>query len=393
MTEIRKIKKTIELTSGVHRNNDVVFIAFDKDSELIGRVKQLGYTRWSQTKKVWYCLSKDFNLKVFFTAMSPFAYIDYSSFKGRSNFLGNDEAQKEKAIIKQKSQIETLAPLQEEKLEEIKKFERYLEQKRYGVSTIKSYSDGLRVFFRYFSVKNFNEINNDDLIDFNRDYILAQGFSSSYQNQIINAIKLFYKQRFRCEFNVMDVERPKMAKPLPKVIAKEDVESMLKSIPNLKHKMALATIYGLGLRRAELIYLKVNDIDMLRDVVCIRNSKGKKDRMLPLGITLKKLIVKYIEVYKPETYFIEGAERGNRYSYTSIENIFHKYMDNVLKDHNFTLHCLRHSYATHILDAGTDIRFIQELLGHKSSKTTEIYTHVSMRSLGKIKNPTDDFDI
>ena len=123
------------------------------------------------------------------------------------------------------------------------------------------------------------------------------------------------------------------------------------------------------------------------------DGKGRKDRVLPISDKLLEQIKKYYFAYKPEVYLIAGQYKGEPYSETSLEKIFHNYLGTVIKNHTFTLHCLRHSYATHLLESGTDLRYIQELLGHKSSRTTEIYTHVSMKSLQNIKNRTDDFDL
>ena len=134
-------------------------------------------------------------------------------------------------------------------------------------------------------------------------------------------------------------------------------------------------------------------IDFHRKTVTIYNAKGKKDRVLPLPEKLEKMMADYIRLKQPQTWLIESTRRGRKYSATSLHNIFEKYMTGVKKNHNFTIHCLRHSIATHLLESGTDLRFIQELLGHKSSRTTEIYTHVSMKSLKNIKNPFNDFDI
>ncbi len=125
----------------------------------------------------------------------------------------------------------------------------------------------------------------------------------------------------------------------------------------------------------------------------ILNAKGKKDRDLPLPKKLKALLTIYYKQVRPHVWLIEGQEPGMPYSATSLSNIFHKYLERVIKNHNFTLHSLRHSYATHLLDMGVDLRIIQELLGHKSSRTTEIYTHVSMKSLKNVKNPLDGFDL
>lgn len=180
---------------------------------------------------------------------------------------------------------------------------------------------------------------------------------------------------------------------MPKVIAKEIVEKMLTGIPNFKHKTALALIYSCGLRRSELINLQLRHLDSKRKTLTIINGKGQKDRVLPLSDKIMDMIIRYYKMYKPVIYLIEGQYKGEKYSETSLENIFHKYLGKVLKNHNFTLHCLRHSYATHLLESGVNLRYIQELLGHKSSKTTEIYTWVIMSGLQKIKNPADDFDL
>ena len=209
----------------------------------------------------------------------------------------------------------------------------------------------------------------------------------------MNAIKLFYKKIYNRNIDIEDIERPRRAKTLPKVIAKLDVMLMLKNIKNQKHKMALTIIYACGLRRSELINLKLEHINSKRKSITIFNSKGQKARVLPISNKLLEQIKKYYFVYKPEVYLIEGQNKGEVYSETSLEKIFHKYLDEVVKNSNFTLHCLRHSYATHLLESGVDLRYIQTLLGHKSSKTTEIYTWVSMKSLQNIKNPTDDFDL
>ena len=139
--------------------------------------------------------------------------------------------------------------------------------------------------------------------------------------------------------------------------------------------------------------MRLSAIDFQRKVVTIFNAKGKKDRILPLPERLEKMILDYIKLKQPQTWLIEGDIKGRPYSATSLQNIFGKDMMRVKKNHNFTLHCLRHSIATHLLESGTDIRYIQELLGHKSSRTTEIYTHVSIKSLRNIKNPFNDFDI
>jgi site-specific recombinase XerD len=283
--------------------------------------------------------------------------------------------------------------MEQENINQIDYFEAWLKSRRYSNSTIKTYTEALKVFLKYFQDRDPAEISNKDFILFNSNFILKNGYSASYQNQVINAIKLFYLKVENRTLSIEDIERPKRYNPLPKVIPKEMVDKMLTSIPNFKHKTALTLIYACGLRRSELINLRLKDLDSKRRTVTIVNGKGQKDRVLPVSEKLMKMIIKYYKLYRPATYLIEGQFKGNNYSETSLEKIFHKYLGKIYKNHNFTLHCLRHSYATHLLEAGVSLRYIQELLGHKSSKTTEIYTHVSMTGLQNIKNPADDFDL
>ena len=283
--------------------------------------------------------------------------------------------------------------MEQENINQIDYFEALLKSRRYSNSTIKTYTEAIKVFLKYFEDRDPAEISNKDFILFNSNFILKNGYSVSYQNQVINAIKLFYLKVENRALSIENIERPKRYNPLPKVIPKEMVEKMLTSIPNFKHKTALTLIYACGLRRSELINLRLKDLDSKRRTVTIVNGKGQKDRVLPVSEKLMKMIIKYYKLYRPSNYLIEGQFKGNSYSETSLEKIFHKYLGKIYKNHNFTLHCLRHSYATHLLEAGVSLRYIQELLGHKSSKTIEIYTHVSMTGLQNIKNPADDFDL
>jgi site-specific recombinase XerD len=152
----------------------------------------------------------------------------------------------------------------------------------------------------------------------------------------------------------------------------------------------LILIYSAGLRRSELINLKVSDINSERMVINIIGAKGKKDRVSLLSENILQLLRKYYKEYKPKKYLFEGA-RGGKYSSTSVVKILKNAAQKAGIRKNITPHMLRHSFATHLLEQGTDLRYIQELLGHNSSKTTEIYTHVSKKAIGNIRNPADDF--
>lgn len=269
-------------------------------------------------------------------------------------------------------------------------FKNYLNYRRYSQNTVKTYSDALEVFFRFFNDRPPEIINIDDLIQFNTEYILKKNLSASYQNQVINAIKLFYRNRFNRTMEADFIQRPRREKRLPNVLSKNEVKSILEAPTNLKHRAMLSLIYACGLRRSELLNLTLKDILSDRGLLFIRQSKGKKDRVVPISIKLIEMLRDYYIAYKPKTWLFEGQEVGKKYSERSIQLVLNQAVEKAKIVKPVSLHWLRHSYATHLLENGTDLRYIQELLGHSSSRTTEIYTHVSTRNLQQIRSPFDD---
>jgi integrase/recombinase XerD len=264
---------------------------------------------------------------------------------------------------------------------------------RYAENTIGTYSDAVKIFFRFFSDRSIDSLEASDITFFNNDYILKYGYSASYQNQVVNAVKLFYRKIQQRKLDPELIERPRTEKKLPNVLSKEEVKMILDALDNVKHETMLILIYACGLRRSELLNLKINDIDSKRGMLIIRQSKGKKDRIVPLSERIIVLLRDYYQIYKPEIYLFEGQKVGEPYSARSLELVIKKSLTKTTIKKPVTLHWLRHSYATHLHENGTDIRFIQELLGHKSSRTTEIYTHVSNRSLQMIRSPFDDLNL
>jgi len=378
----------ILLTRGTHRANAVVWVKCRHNTQLAHHLKNQAGARWSQSKKCWYIPEKEFQLHEFFEAFRQFGFIDYSGLKGKKP-VARKRGEKKGKLKPGKTETRS----NREQAGKIEDFRKWMKQRRYASNTINTYCHQLEVFFSYYPEKGAPDISKADIINFNHDFIVRQGLSFTFQNQTINAIKLFYVKMLNIKHEFEEIERPFRSKPLPKVIPKQDIRRMLEGIDKLKHKTALSLIYGLGLRRSEIINLKLTDLDSRDRIVTIRDSKGRKDRVLPVPDNLFDLIVQYYRAVKPEIWLIEGQKPGTKYSATSLQNIFKKYLAKVKKNHNFTLHSLRHSYATHLLESGTDLRYIQELLGHKSSKTTEIYTHVSMKNLKNIQNPIDGFDI
>ena len=288
--------------------------------------------------------------------------------------------------------IEDKRQLTPEIIAKVEAYKRWLRSRRYSDSTIKTYSEALLSFLKFYSNKPVAEITNNDVIVFNNDFILKHKLSASYQNQIVNAIKLFFKKIEGSALNVDLVHRPKKYNPLPKVLAIEEVADIINALDNIKHKCMISLIYSAGLRRSELLNMRISNIDSKRMEIFIAHSKNRKDRVVPLSETGLQLLREYYKSYHPKDYLFEG-QSGDQYSERSLALVLKKACEKAGIKKQVNLHMLRHSYATHLLETGTDLRYIQELLGHKSSKTTEIYTHVSQRSLNKISSPLDKLNI
>ncbi|RKS95659.1 integrase/recombinase XerD [Flavobacterium limicola] len=337
-----------------HKGESRIAVYFEKNQDLIARIKQVAGARWSQQKTVWHLPDTIENRERF--KIEPL-----------KNSLPSAEG-----II------------------QIEKFKQWLRSKRYSESTISTYSEALKSFLIFYREKSVVEINNEDVIIYNNEYILKNKLSASYQNQTVNSIKLFFITIIGTKIDIDKIHRPKRAKLLPNVLSKEEVKLILNAHSNIKHKTMLSLIYSCGLRRGELLNLKPNDIDSKRGIVIIRQSKGKKDRIVPLSPKILEMLRDYYVISKPKTWLFEGQNVGEHYSEQSLQSVLKQALQKVGNKKPVTLHWLRHSYATHLLENGTDLRYIQELLGHNSSKTTEIYTHVSTKSIQQIKSPFDD---
>lgn len=337
-----------------HKGSKRIAVYFEKNAELIARIKKLDGSRWSQTLGVWHLPDTIENRERF--RLAPLSHSLPSA----------------------------------EGIEQIEKFKQWLRSKRYSERTITTYSEALKSFLIFYREKALAEITNEDVIVYNNEYILKNNLSASFQNQIVNAIKLFFKIIHDSKIEIDKIHRPKREKVLPNVLSKEEVKLILNAHSNIKHKMMLSLIYSCGLRRGELLALRPVHIDSKRNIVLLRNSKGKKDRIAPLSPKILEMLREYYILFKPTTYLFEGVNPGEPYSEKSLQSVLKQALKKVGITKPVSLHWLRHSFATHLLESGTDLRYIQELLGHNSSKTTEIYTHVSTKSIQQIKSPFDD---
>jgi len=363
-----------------HKDKECLAIKFKYDINIFNLLKKIEGGRWSKTHRAWLLNYSQTHVNEVCKLLNA-----------GNTIIFKDELKEVETpkILKDLQPINTLAGLNEETQKKVKEFEGWMYSKRYSSSTISTYTDALRIFLRFYAHKKVSEINNNDVIIFNNEYILKNKLSSSFQNQIVNAIKLFFRTIELKSMVIESVHRPKKEKLLPNVLSKEEIKLILNAQKNIKHKTMLSLIYSCGLRRSELLNLKLTDIDSKRGLVIIRQGKGKKDRITPLSEKVLVLLREYFIAYKPKEWLFEGQSGIGQYDERSLANVLKQAIEKCNINKPVTLHWLRHSYATHLLENGTDLRYIQELLGHNSSRTTEIYTHVSNKSLQKIVSPFD----
>lgn len=380
----------IKLEKAVHKGEERLLLKFEYNNALIALVKQLPGAQWSKTLNAWHVADTKENFNAIYLLFKGKAWLNWDALKVASKTTKSDT----KIVVgRKKNPAEMLEPLNEGGLKKVEQYKRWLRSRRYGESTIDTYSNALKTFLRFYNQKAVWEITNEDVILFNNEYILANGFSATFQNQVVNAIKLFFSKIENTKIQVELIHRPKNPKLLPNVLSKEEVGQILKSTKNIKHKAALSLIYACGLRRSELLNLKINDIDSKRRVLIIRKAKGNKDRIAPLPEKIIVLLREYFIEYRPQLFLFEGQNKDEKYSEQSLQKVLKNSVILAKINKPVSLHWLRHSYATHLLEKGTDLRYIQEILGHKSSRTTEIYTHVSNKAIQQIQSPIDDLEI
>lgn len=371
-----KIK--ISISYAQHRAQDIVKIAFERNASVQQIIRKLPEVHWSQSLHTWYQKRQSFQIEEMRSLLFGLADIEIAAPEESKNCTGSVP----------ESKVEQVS-LSAEHDGALHTFEYWMRSRRYAESTIGTYIEALRVFFRFFIDRPHSTLGNADLIEFNNRYILHQQLSASYQNQIVNAVKLFYKIEEHRQMDVDLIHRPKRQKQLPNVLSKEEVKLLLNCLVNVKHKLMLSLIYSCGLRRGELLQLRLRDIDYKRRMIFIHQAKGRKDRMVPLSEKIALMIEQYLQGYRPKEWLFEGQGGGQPYDERSLGNVLQQALQRSGINKPVTLHWLRHSYATHLLESGTDLRYIQTLLGHSRSTTTEIYTHVSNHSLQRITSPFD----
>lgn len=266
---------------------------------------------------------------------------------------------------------------------------REMKLRNYSNKTFKAYRSHLRSFVAYFSPRHPRDLTNEDIRTYLLYLVEKAGVSAGSMNQALNAIRFLYVELYRQPMILGDIRRPRKVRKLPAVLSLEEVERVLRVVTNIKHRCLLMVIYSGGLRVGEAVSLKVEDIDGKRKMIHVKFAKGQKERYTLIGDATLEELRRYWKAFHPMKWLFPTGRQCGHLSEQSAEKIFKKAAVRAGIVKSVSIHTLRHSFATHLLESGVDIRYIQELLGHASSKTTEIYTHVRSGSVGEIVNPID----
>ncbi len=335
-----------------------IFIRFEYDRGLIERVKKLVGVQWSQSEKAWYVLDSTLYREKF--GLAP------KNLTGKAVLL-NIHSANQPAL------------------------QRYLETlqlKAYSPNTIKTYLNEFAQLLYTLKEKNVDTLDETRLRSYFLYCINTLKLSENTLHSRINAVKFYFEQVLKRSKFFMEIPRPKKPSILPQVINTQDIKKLFEVTTNLKHNTMLKLCYGMGLRVSEIVQIKITDVDSKNMQVFIEKAKGKKDRYANLPESILVQLRAYFLEYKPKKYLFEGLY-GDQYSIRSAQQVFSDALKKAKINKKVGIHGLRHSFATHLLEAGTDISFIQELLGHNDLKTTLRYTHVSKQTIKNIQSPLD----
>ena len=367
----------IKLSKIHHRDQDRLRVDFYYDKEIIAKLKTIDGATWSKTLNAW---------------LVPYLPEMYQTLK---NLFPNqlDNPKKNICLIEEEPESEACIPrLNSYDIPNYRKCPQEMKLKliemRYSKTTIRNYCGMFEEFINYHQSLDINTIDETQIIKYLRYLVIERKISTSYQNQAINAIKFYYEKVLGEKRKIYSIEKLRKEKALPTVLSTEEIVKLFKSIDNLKHKCMLMLAYSSGLRLGEVVRLKLIDIDRERMQIRIVQGKGKKERYTKLSEKYLKIFDEYLENYNPKEFAFEGATDAE-YSPTSIQNIIKEAVRRAGIQKHTTIHTLRHTYATHSLENGIDIRYIQEMLGHYNAHTTPNYTNITIKAMKNIKSPLD----
>ena len=368
-------KFKVELTEFEHRSTPCYGIGFVFNDTLKKIIRSINHVRWSSSKTTFYIPKNKISLHQLFTILNKKdIYVDYSKIK-----KGKNTYQKRK---------KTTRKISDDKKEVIRTFIGYLRGLRLSESTVKTYFTFVADFVEFIEDKPLDTLNNIDVRLFVEKQVKNKRYAISTHRQLISAIKHFGVFLPESGLVVEELPRPSNSRYLPTVLSKEEVIDLLRATKNLKHRTVIALLYSAGLRIGEVINMELSAIDVDRRQLFIKNAKGRKDRVVVLAESFIPLYKNYYMTYTPRRYFVESPTFG-KYSAGSIRNFLKRSCKSAGIKKHVTPHTLRHSYATHLVENGVGLRYVQELLGHAKPETTMIYTHVARKDLLQIQSPLD----
>lgn len=366
----------VTFSRACHQNEEIVFILFRYNSEVVRLLKTMPGIRWHKVLQAWYITDTPAQVDQLLSILSSKVHI-------------------ENGISSIKKRVKRISPLRKiyldlpvDKRLLLNGYYSYLRGKRYSKSTVTTYSILITEFIGFYKSERTALLDNRSVEIYLEKVYVKKQLSISTQRQFISALKLFKQYYPECAIDDLELKRPKRSLLLPSVLSKEEVIQIIRATKNIKHRAVITLLYSSGLRIGELINLELACLDLKRKQIHIKNAKGRKDRYAILAEGFLPLLNSYLISYKPKRYFIEG-QSGGRYSPVSVRAFLHRSCKAAQIKKKVTPHTLRHSYATHLLENGVDIRYIQALLGHAKPETTMIYTHIRSKQLLKIESPLD----
>ncbi|MFL0269288.1 site-specific tyrosine recombinase/integron integrase [Candidatus Clostridium radicumherbarum] len=345
------------MTINIAKLKDELVISFEYSPVRVAKIKSLKFYKWNPDKKIWTVPFTEENLNML-----------KELFKNEQKNINFEDNPKNQNLIN----------LMEDEIK----------LKGYSFKTRKSYISHIKRFSSFLN-KDLQEFTAEDVKRYTLFLLEDQKVSHSYVNQSISSIKFLCKDVLKQDKNINFMTRPKKENKLPNVLSFQEVSKILSALKNEKHKTILFLIYSAGLRVGEVVRLKTEDIDSQRMLIHVVQGKGSKDRYTVLSEIALEQLRKYYKLYKPEKWLFPGQDDDEYITERTVQRVFENACNLAKITKKVSVHSLRHSFATHLLEGGIDLRYIQELLGHSSSKTTEIYTHVTQKNISNIQSPLD----
>lgn len=390
--------ESVTLKVFFHRNKECIGIFFARNTGLEKVIRHLENVTWSKTHACWYIPLSQEGYTILAKLLKDKVQIDNTALK---QYLHTKEkvtatlpepqlaASPEKIYKKMPLALTPAWQLSDANLAALKSFVQMLQLKAYSKSTIITYRNEFIQLLKLLKEKPVEALTVEDLKRYMSYVLVKERISENTAHSRLNALKFYFEQVLGREKFFWEIPRPKKVQKLPKVISEEKILEGLLNVENLKHKTLLLLAYSAGMRVSEVVQLKITDINSDRMQVSINHTKGKKDRVVTLSKSILPFLRQYYKKYKPVDWLFEGLNSNEHYSARSAQQVFKDAYKKLGLPAQISFHSLRHSYATHLLESGTDISYIQKLLGHNDIKTTLRYTQISKKDIGQIESPLD----